>query len=967
MASSSPSRAPGSSPGYRAPNRSQRVDASIDYEMKRGDTTHDKSFYMSRDGRRGVHREVNVTRKRRLRPDELTDSLRDWIPLEEGGEELEAEDAGNAETGDKRKRYVSSVETMTPWRGLVQKFLDEMVRLFGVCRLAASLYAAASHAEVIPVANELCQEWNGNYWVKTSFQELKCVFQLGHGGHPCPRPPPATRKMVVIDVGGVFTLDYKWCGCDGADEANNLEQLLRNGWYPATTVDPQTCATFAALELFRLLNVVGNVNVHDFVGTLERRTDAMKVKVVPDRYKAFGLMSRQWAFLKRLLHAGRAHDMRMAKGTKCGECAVLCWACPHDKINIPDGWRDVAPEFQFLYMLFLAIDANFRLKNRLRANEHQDLPLGSGLGYMVEDSAYKKHLVNYVAEKDVSTCIAFAALLQKETRLTTGLRCSGVGGVGLGDLQKGERYANMDYILLSSVLGITLLYLAISYDIACQWRINLESRMALMPESMRLNLEEMTVLSGLPVWHAAAHERSCQAENSLSYMVGAARTDGEGIERTWSVLNPLAWATKEMGAGNRQDTMEDNIDHHNFEKNINQGTTLPKKLLLATDERDRQVAAFVEVDRTLKSELRDAWQKQIDDWVADRSKPNPYVLDSDDGQSEAAIKLALTQEEAREAAAGGVKLQGSSVTSFIIGGLQLEASQRRIRREVKGRTLLVADHSQKVAEMRLAFFKKLGAFRRLQRIYMPGAVKAVEAEEDKCDPELPPPKAEDVQVFLPSSLESATREAGCREGLPEKEGLLREGQCRDSLHALRSTLHTKKHLVDWRDSAVVGQRAATRANTLFERVGERVDAEATKYRQARQALISLRGVALCTEWKELRAADIQLDEEREVDAAARRKLGNIGSKRFRRQGPALSSKEKRMSWIWTAGGGPGEDEAQLHDCRWNAGDRTEVQGIWDRSVQTAVRLALQDDTLLMESMGAFVAAMGEGEEEGATG
>jgi hypothetical protein len=49
-----------------------------------------------------------------------------------------------------------------------------------------------------------------------------------------------------------------------------------------------------------------------------------------------------------------------------------------------------------------------------------------------------------------STCIAFAALLQKDTRLTTGLRVSGVGGVvcarhecmrpnGLGDLQKGER------------------------------------------------------------------------------------------------------------------------------------------------------------------------------------------------------------------------------------------------------------------------------------------------------------------------------------------------------------------------------------------------------------------------------------------------------------------------------------------------------------------------------------------------
>ncbi|KAJ7804191.1 hypothetical protein B0H13DRAFT_1523584, partial [Mycena leptocephala] len=75
------------------------------------------------------------------------------------------------------------------------------------------------------------------------------------------------------------------------------------------------------------------------------------------------------------------------------------------------------------------VDANFRLKNRIRKNEHDDPSFGSGWGYLVEDGPYRKHLARYVAEKDVSTCIAFAALLQKDTRTTTGLRCSGVGGV----------------------------------------------------------------------------------------------------------------------------------------------------------------------------------------------------------------------------------------------------------------------------------------------------------------------------------------------------------------------------------------------------------------------------------------------------------------------------------------------------------------------------------------------------------
>jgi hypothetical protein len=53
-------------------------------------------------------------------------------------------------------------------------------------------------------------------------------------------------------------------------------------------------------------------------------------------------------------------------------------------------------------MLLLAMDTNFRLKNRIRANEHEDLPLGAGWGHLVEEGPYKEHLKGYVAEKDVS-------------------------------------------------------------------------------------------------------------------------------------------------------------------------------------------------------------------------------------------------------------------------------------------------------------------------------------------------------------------------------------------------------------------------------------------------------------------------------------------------------------------------------------------------------------------------------------
>ncbi|KAJ7036476.1 hypothetical protein C8F04DRAFT_954001 [Mycena alexandri] len=764
------------------------------------------------------------------------------------------------------------------------------------------------------------KEWNGTFWVNTTLTKLGCVYQLGHGGHTCPRPARTTHNMVVMDTEVIQTVNYRYCGCDKADRSNNLEQLMRNGWYPATTVDPETCATFGALETFRTLNVVGNINVHDFVGAMERQTDPCQVETVPDRYKAFGRMSRQYSFLKRMKHAGRAHDNGLLASTQNGECAVLCWTCPHDGKNLPEGWRDVAPEFQFLYMLLLAMDANFRLKNRLRANERDDPPLADGWGYIVEDAPYKEHLRSYVAEKDVSGHMMLSAAV---TNIEHGigehmycLRCPPpvvcarhelVRPQGIGDLQKGERYANMDYIAFSAILGITAMFLAISYDIACQWQIHLPERLEKMPEHLQLDLALITLLFALPVWHASAHEESCQNQNSLTYLEGVGRTDGEGIERTWSVLNPIAWATKEMAKGARADAIEDKIDHHNFEKNIAQGNTLARKLIVAIDERDRQVEAFKEVDRTLRSEVKKEWQAKIDAWRVDRSQPNPYLIAGgrDGGPSEAAIRLTLTKDEAEEAATGGAKLHGSSLTSFLVAGLQLEEAQYVPLNSLHPVVLLAPDQQQRVQEMRIAFFSKLGRWRKLQAVYMSAAVRELEEAEDVRDPDLPPPVAEEVKLYLPSRLRQADREEGCRKGLPAMEAKLREGQCRDSISALRSRLHAKRHLLNYHGStlqtrrfSVVGQRAATRAYTLMERIGERVDAVSGKYRRARGALIALRGAAACESYRELRPSDVQLDEEREVDAKARKKLGSIGSK-YRRQGPALSSKNKTFSWIWT--------------------------------------------------------------------
>jgi hypothetical protein len=196
---------------------------------------------------------------------------------------------------------------------------------------------------------------------------------------------------------------------------------------------------------------------------------------------------------------------------------------------------------------------------------------------------------------------------------------------------------------------------------------------------------------------------------------------------------------------------------------------------------------------------------------------------------------------------------------------------------------------------------------------MPGVGALKESAEDGRDPDLPPPKAEEIKLWMPSELTGEERRRVCRKGLADVEGRVQQAQCEDALHNLRSQLHAQKHLITWRNSNAVGQHATTRSATLIRRVGDRIARVAAKYRRAREALIELKGPAFAPEFKVLEDADMNTNLEEESDGKARRKLARLGSKRRARNEP--TEKAKKFSWIWTVGGGPGEDEVHLRDCK----------------------------------------------------
>ena len=158
---------------------------------------------------------------------------------------------------------------------------------------------------------------------------------------------------------------------------------------------------------------------------------------------------------------------------------------------------------------------------------------------------------------------------------------------GVGDLQKGEKYVqcdsydmlcsqcnrfcNMDYIFLSAVRNLAVLALVASYDIACSGMKNFSMQMEPLPEYLGLDLSHTMITYLIPKFHLPGHGLSCQTTFSFNLTPGVGRTDGEGIEQTWSEMNLTATSTKEMGPGACHDTLDDHWGDLNWKHIINFG------------------------------------------------------------------------------------------------------------------------------------------------------------------------------------------------------------------------------------------------------------------------------------------------------------------------------------------------------------------------------------------------------------
>ncbi|KAK6981487.1 CxC2 domain-containing protein [Favolaschia claudopus] len=653
----------------------------------------------------------------------------------------------------------------------------------------------------------------------------------------------------IVDSNGVHEVGLDFCSCASAEDHDI--QLVRARLYPATTTNPATAATFRVLRDFHLLSLEAKCSAHHFYNKLARQTNNNGVFQPRTRYNEFLRIARQWRNLEMYKRAGRAHAVDGIAGTRAGECALLCPACPQPGKNLPlDGsWMNVPREQRFIYALYLALDANFRMKRKDVSSEVDDPSLGDGIAFFGKVGEYMEHLdKNWGLEQEKSTCVAHDAV-DEPNRESYGTASSGIGTVdcarhnmkrpnGVGDLQKGERYINMDYLLWKSLEYYdAILLLFISYDIVCQWFKNVWVRLSkYSPELQQRGLRRFYTWL-IPKFHLPAHIEDCNVLFSFNLTPFIGQTDGEAPERGWSHINGFATSTKEMGPGARRDTLDDAFNDWNHKKIIALGKSLLEKIQKAVPNMTSHRLALLEAEAALPEEVVTQWRAEMESWELDASKPNPFKL-TEKHEGMAAIRLRLASEVARQDVENDVDdVRGDlHAHEMIHMGMQLEAQQRQLAFDA-GLLKTHATDRQKtgLVERSNKLGRKIAEWLKIRESFTPD-VSSIRAADDAArtqsarlqpTPALPTPS---IKLWLPSALTTRPQTA-VKETHAHYEFELRVGQAHAALEELRRLLLVRTAQYQYKNEFQRGVAANTRGKTAIASTDEQIRRAAAEYRE----------------------------------------------------------------------------------------------------------------------------------------
>ncbi|KAJ7786999.1 hypothetical protein B0H14DRAFT_2629889 [Mycena olivaceomarginata] len=311
--------------------------------------------------------------------------------------------------------------------------------------------------------------WNGTFFDRQDLRQLGLRVQLGHSDNrPCAHAHPGRENFVVIAerlplrCGRLLSMSTQWL-------QSHWEQLLSYGWYPATPDNPQECHHYLCPQaLPRRQPSREKRPAYHFFNALAKLTDNTGGTTFKCRYQLALRVVRQWRNLRALKRGGMGNDPdRRTAEMQEGELRSNAWR---------------VPSLEFLYCIFLAIDACFRLKRKKISSWLADPSIQDGWAYFTRSVPYGEFVetarrAERAADKSIDEHLhpASPLLNHANTKYAQGYAATGCGMItcgrheivcknGVGDLQAGEKYGNMEYIVVSAWRHLRdLLFFLLSY------------------------------------------------------------------------------------------------------------------------------------------------------------------------------------------------------------------------------------------------------------------------------------------------------------------------------------------------------------------------------------------------------------------------------------------------------------------------------------------------------------------------
>ncbi|KAK0491756.1 hypothetical protein EDD18DRAFT_1109505 [Armillaria luteobubalina] len=649
------------------------------------------------------------------------------------------------------------------------------------------------------------------------------IIQVRHIiGEVCPHPHPAFGDhFTIIDTNGIHDVALDFCNC--IRERPLASQLQRAWLFPVTGREPRTAVTTAALEQFQMLTFMGKISTYEYYYSLVRLTDNTNTKTPSDNYGTFVRIVHEWSFIWQLKRAGIGNDPGGWKNAKPASCAVECLACPRPGINIP---KVINPnEYMLSFSIKICILYTWA---------------------WMETSAWRAH---------VATTKPRRAIIERGI----GLRISqlaGLEGLSAHDMSLSSLCPRLIYVLVKRESPLTVVT---SYDIACQWSINLDKRIEIYGDHMRPQIPNSLYL--VPKFHLPGHIEECQEKYCMSFHTKVG----------WAVSNGVAASTCEMGPGHRREKLDQHFGDYNWQKNIAQDA-VPK----ASEHEDR----FKRFTKSLPQQDVAKWTEIVEAWEADRTKLNPFTrtLTAMLDKTKAAMRLQLAQEDAQDelASLDGDEFHTMSPKDMISQGIQLEGSQRRIAWLNKDLGLHSTDLQRaQVLEKSNHLHRRIESWFIIQEVHMP-MVRGLRIQDDKGNgPSLP---AYSLPLYLPSSILSAHT---CEKVLTWAEFRLRVAQGYDLLHTIHSQLLSLSKAYKDGDTNILMQKERLKCHKITRDLNTCITQAKQYYHDVRKRLLVLSEVLRERSWQ----AQLRILEDSDVRRISDDEMG-------------ISEGNRTMSWIW---------------------------------------------------------------------